>query len=347
MRRLLMVGRTRYTLPLDASLARKFDALGRQLDVRVLAARPAGEGGHDPRFRLFGPAAPGRLEGAAFWGLLPFRVARELRRWRPDAVLSQGGQETALVLLGRALSGTSTRVIMDVHGDPGAATRLYGSRLRRVFAPFGDALTRLAIHRVDAVRTTSAYTTGLVRAYGIEPSATFPAFMDLDPFLATPPTTLPEHPVVLFVGVLERYKAIDVLAEAWRRASPLVPGAELRLVGRGTMTETVERLVADLPLSTRWVPRIPTPEVARSLDEATVLVLPSRSEGLGRIVIEAFCRGRGVIASRVGGIPDLVEHGASGVLVPPGDAGALATHSSVCSRTMRLRRTWDGQRARR
>ena len=324
MRRLLMVGRTRYTLPLDASLARKFDALGEQLDVRVLAARTAAEGGHDPRFRLFGPVAPGRLEGAAFWGLLPFRVARELREWRPDAVLSQGGQETALVLLGRALSRTSTRVIMDVHGDPGSATRLYGSRLRRTLAPLGDLLTRLAIHRADGVRTISAYTSDLVRTYGVEPTATFPAFMDLDPFLATPPTALPERPVALFVGVLERYKAIDVLAEAWRRASPRVPGAELRLVGRGTMTATVERLVADFPHSTRWVPRLPTPEIARALDEATVLVLPSRSEGLGRVVIEAFCRGRGVVASRVGGIPDLVEDGVCGMLVLPGDAEALA-----------------------
>ncbi len=324
MRRLLMVGRTRYTLPLDPSLARKFDALGEHLDVRVLAARPAGAGGRDPRFRLFGPAAPGRLEGAAFWGLLPLRVARELRAWRPDAVLSQGGQETALVLLGRALSGVSTRVIMDVHGDPGAATRLYGSRHRRALAPLGDLLTRFAIHRADAVRTISTYTSELVRAHGVEPAATFPAYMDLDPFLATPPRALPDRPVALFVGVLERYKAVDVLAEAWRRASPRVPAAELRLVGRGTMTDAVERLVAELPHCTTWVPRLSTPEVARALDEATLLVLPSRSEGLGRVVIEAFCRGRGVVGSRVGGIPDLVEDGASGVLVPPGDAGALA-----------------------
>lgn len=324
MKRLLMVGRTRYELPLDVSLARKFDALGEQLEVRVLAARAGAPGGSDPRFRLFGPALPGRLEGAAFWGLLPLRVARELRAWRPDAVLSQGGQETALVLLGRALSGVSTRVIMDIHGDPGSATRLYGSRLRRSLAPLGDWLTRRAIRRVDGVRTISSYTSELVRSYGVEPTATFPAYMDLDPFLAGEPRSLPDRPVALFVGVLERYKAVDVLADAWRRAAPLVPDAELRLVGRGTMTETVERLVAESPQSTSWVPRLPTKEIASALDAATVLVLPSRSEGLGRVVIEAFCRGRGVIGSRVGGIPDLVEDDASGVLVPPGDADALA-----------------------
>jgi len=55
-----------------------------------------------------------------------------------------------------------------------------------------------------------------------------------------------------------------------------------------------------------------------------VLVLPSRSEGLGRVIVEAFCRGRGVVGSRVGGIPDLVADGETGLLVAPGDARALA-----------------------
>ncbi len=55
-----------------------------------------------------------------------------------------------------------------------------------------------------------------------------------------------------------------------------------------------------------------------------MLVLPSRSEGLGRVVVEAFCRGRGVVGSRVGGIPDIVEDGVVGILVPPEDARALA-----------------------
>jgi glycosyltransferase involved in cell wall biosynthesis len=77
----------------------------------------------------------------------------------------------------------------------------------------------------------------------------------------------------------------------------------------------VEELVQELPAQALWTQRLSTDEVALALDHATVLVLPSRSEGLGRVIIEAFCRGRGVIASRVGGIPDLVEDGVNGLLV--------------------------------
>jgi len=54
-----------------------------------------------------------------------------------------------------------------------------------------------------------------------------------------------------------------------------------------------------------------------------LLVLPSRSEGMGRVVIEAFARARPVVGTRVGGIADLVEHDVTGLLVPPGDAVAL------------------------
>ena len=123
-----MVGRTRYSLPLSAALARKFDALGQELDVRVLASRARGSNGADPRFRLVDPLPA--LDGPAFYALLPLRVARELRASRPEAVLVQGAQETALVLLGRTLSRVPAKVIADLHGDPGAPTRLYGSRLR-------------------------------------------------------------------------------------------------------------------------------------------------------------------------------------------------------------------------
>ena len=322
-KRLLMVGRSRYSLPLSPSLAQKFDALSAELDVRVLASSGGGRG-QDPRFQLVRPIRPRALDGAAFYALLPFRVARELRSFRPDAVLAQGAQEAALCVLGRTLARVPTRVIADIHGDPAAPARLYGSSFRKALAPLADALARRGLRKSDGVRTISAYTSGLVRAAGVEPTAEFAAFMDLEPFVEREPVPLPEEPVALFVGVLERYKAVDVLADAWRLAAPRVPGARLELVGRGTLHDVVERLVADLPAQTRWTESLSTPEVARALDDATVLVLPSRSEGLGRVVVEAFCRGRGVVGSRVGGIPDIVEDGETGILVQPGDASALA-----------------------
>jgi glycosyltransferase involved in cell wall biosynthesis len=323
--RLLIVGRTRYRLPLDPSLAAKFDALSAVLDVRVLASEPpGGAGGSDRRFRLFRGRLPGRAEGLAYYAELPFVVAREIRRFRPDALLVQGGHEAALALAGRALAGRSAKVVMDVHGDPGAATRLYGSPQRKAFAPLGDLHTRLALARVDGVRTISAYTTGLVRARGIEPAATFPAYMDLEPFVGRPPVAQPERPVVLFVGVLERYKAVDVLAAAWPSVVGRLPGAHLHLVGRGALGDVARSLVAAHPDTVTWDERLDTPAVAEALDAATTLVLPSRSEGLGRVVVEAFCRGRPVVASRVGGLPDIVTHEVSGLLVAAGDAGALA-----------------------
>jgi glycosyltransferase involved in cell wall biosynthesis len=232
--------------------------------------------------------------------------------------------ETAAALAGRRLARVDTAVIADVHGDYRAPTRLYGSRLRGLLNPIADRVAESALRRADGVRTVTAYTTELVRGLRVEPTDEFPAYMDFASFQQRPPVPLPNQPQALFVGVLERYKNVDGLADAWRLAAPRVPEAKLRLVGSGTLARVVERLVGDLPDLTVWTPQLTQPEVATALDESTCLVLPSRSEGMGRVVIEAFCRGRGVIGSRVGGIVDLVEDGVNGLLVEPGDTGALA-----------------------
>jgi glycosyltransferase involved in cell wall biosynthesis len=135
--------------------------------------------------------------------------------------------------------------------------------------------------------------------------------MDLAPFTA-PPAPLPADTVALFIGVLEPYKNIDGLAEAWRLARPT---AELRIVGKGTRTDVVAALVSE-GLAT-WQPELSTAEVVAALDAASVLILPSRSEGMGRVVIEAHLRGRPVLGANVGGIPDLVTDGVDGALFEP------------------------------
>ena len=310
--RVLLVGRTRYRLPLNESLRRKFKALAAEVEPHVLASSADGSRG-DETFTLVPPSPV--LDGVAFWALLPLRIARELRRRPTEAVLAQSPYDAAAALAGRSLARSRARLVVDVHGDWRTATRLYGSPLRRLLSPLGDRLAVGALRRADAVRVVSGYTERLVREIGLEPAGSFPAFMDLDPFLAEPPAPLPDRPQALFVGVLERYKGIDVLAEAWRLARP---DATLRIVGSGSCASLVEEL------GVRWDRRLTPEEVSRALDESTVLILPSRSEGMGRVVVEAQCRGRAVIGSRVGGIPDLVREGENGLLVEPEDPEALA-----------------------
>jgi glycosyltransferase involved in cell wall biosynthesis len=320
---LLMIGRTRYRLPLNESLRAKFDALAERFHMRVLASGVEGAPRRDDVFELAGPWRPRRLDGALYFLTLPFRTRRELRSTPPDAVLVQGAHETWFVLLGRALSGARPHVILEVHGDWRSSTRLYGSPARGLLNPIADRVALSALRGADAVRTISDYTSGLVRSHGVEPAAVFPAFMDLDPFLG-PTVPLPRAPRALFVGVLEHYKGIDELAEAWRIVAARLPEVTLHLVGRGSRREVVERLVAELPDRTEWTEVLPTKGIADALDAATVLVLPSRSEGMGRVLVEAFCRGRAAVASRVGGIVDLVRDRENGLLVPPRDPQALA-----------------------
>jgi glycosyltransferase involved in cell wall biosynthesis len=315
--RVLFVSR-RVHLPLSPSLQRKWDAVGHELDFRVLA----GGNGHDERFHLTRtlPAC----DGPAFFAALPVRIARELRDFRPHAVLAQGAHEAAAALAGRKLARADTAVIADMHGDWRAPTRLYGSRLRTALNPVADRVALKGLRNADGIRTITGYTTSLVRELGLEPADEFPAYMDFDSFLQTPPQPLPAQPQALFIGVLERYKNVDGLGDAWRLAAPHLPDAHLRLVGAGTLRGTVEQLVRDVPGQTSWDERLTQPEVSQALDEATALVLPSRSEGMGRVIVEAFCRARPVVATRVGGIPDLVQDGTNGLLVEPGDTRALA-----------------------
>jgi glycosyltransferase involved in cell wall biosynthesis len=323
--RVLFVGRTRYRLPLDESVERKFRALEDQLTIRVLGSAHSESPLASPTFlRLVRPKRPALLDGVLFYATLPALVAVELRRFRPHVVITQSVYEAAAAVVAKALGRSDARIVADVHGDWETATELYGSRKRRFLAPIATRVSRFSVRRADAVRTISAFTTERVRKEGVEPAAVFPAFVDFTTFLERPPAALPETPRALFVGVLERYKNIDGLVEAWRLAAPNVPDARLLIVGSGRERSTVEELVSELPAQTAWELRLPQPEIARALDESTFLLLPSRSEGLPRIVIEAFCRGRPVIGTRAGGIPDIVEDGVNGILVRPDDSRAIA-----------------------
>jgi len=313
--RVLFVSRERFRLPLDGAQKRKWDAVASVVDHRVLAAAAAGSPTRDERFRLVARAPV--LDGPLFYLLLPLRIARQLRDFRPEVALVQGIHETVAFLIARRLVGARTNVILDVQGDWHEATRLYGSRWRRLLNPVNDALAAPAVRGADAVRTVSTQTTGLVRALGVEPAAVFPSYTDAQAFLERPPAPLPERPRALFVGVLERYKAFDTLVAAWKLASPQVPGAVLHVVSDGSLRDLIDPEM-------EWSPRLSAEGVAAAMDASWVFCLPSRSEGLPRVALEAAARGRAIIGGDRAGIPDVVEDGVNGFLVDPDDADALA-----------------------
>lgn len=136
---------------------------------------------------------------------------------------------------------------------------------------------------------------------------------------------------LLFVGRLIPIKALDALIAALRSLPPV----ETLIVGDGPERERLRRLSAALPV--RWLGQVPHDEVIRVMSEAMCLVLPSRTEVFPNVVMEAMSLGVPVVASRVGGVPSLVESGVNGILIPPADPVALARaiEALVGSETMR------------
>lgn len=321
--RTLFVGRATYDLPLPLPDAKKWDALSQVLEVRVIGTRGRVRA-EDPRFKLL-PGGSGFGRGLSFYSALPRVIRREVREFGADVVVTQSVFEGAMALLAWPIRRQPIPVIVEVHGDWRTAARLYGSHGRKLVARPADRVASWALRRADGVRAVSGDMAALVTAEtGKPPLALFPAWFDADAFFGRPPQPLPELPSALWVGVLQRYKDPATLTAAWRRVARELSDARLAIVGRGPEAEDVQRLADDLGGRVELIDWLKPEEVAARLDESWLLVLPSRSEGLGRVVIEAFARGRPVIGSRVTGIRELIRHEQNGLLVPPGNPDELA-----------------------
>ena len=139
----------------------------------------------------------------------------------------------------------------------------------------------------------------------------------------------PARPSVIFVGRITRQKGVPVLLHA---AAGLDPAAQLVLcAGQPDTPELaaeVEGLVADLRAARSgviWIPEmLPKHAVIQLLSHATVFACPSLYEPLGIVNLEAMACGTAVVGSAVGGIPEVVSDGETGLLVPPDDPAALA-----------------------
>lgn len=153
-----------------------------------------------------------------------------------------------------------------------------------------------------------------------------------------------EGRLVVFVGLLVPIKGVEILIKAWAslaRAGKLHKEDRLVLLGDGPLRASLMQQARAGGVEDRvlFAGMVPQTKVAQWVSSATLLCLPSRNEGTPNVVVEALASGVPVVASHVGGIPDLVREGENGSLVPPADPLALEAALDQA-----LRGCWNPQR---
>lgn len=135
---------------------------------------------------------------------------------------------------------------------------------------------------------------------------------------------LPAGPIALYVGNLKPEKGVLDLARAWETVARERPNATLCVVGDGPLEAEMKAIVAPFAQTVRFVARQPLATVPTWMAAADLFVLASHAEGTPNVVLEALACGRRVVATNVGGLPDLVTDRELGTLVPAGDPDSLA-----------------------
>jgi teichuronic acid biosynthesis glycosyltransferase TuaC len=151
-------------------------------------------------------------------------------------------------------------------------------------------------------------------------------FHPVDRTLARRELGLPEgERTIVFVGRLEKNKGVPELVDAYL-ATREETRANLVLIGEGALGDEIRARAAALGPGGKMILAGPRtlPEVARYVGASDLLALASHAEGTPNVVLEALAAGRPVVATSVGGIPDVVDHGRTGLLVPVRDTRALA-----------------------
>ncbi|HXW67042.1 MAG TPA: glycosyltransferase family 4 protein [Thermoplasmata archaeon] len=213
-------------------------------------------------------------------------------------------------------------LVITPHSDPGTGT---GASLL-----YARAVRRATLRRADRIVALTHVEADALARDGVDERRirVIPNGVDLDEFSARAPRPAgPEDPIVLFVGRLyPEQKGIETLVEAFASLAR-TRAARLRLVGEdwGGLA-AAERIARERGIAGRLTATGPVPRAALlgEYARADLLVLPSRFEPFGIVLLEAMAAGLPVVASRVGGIPEVVADGRTGLLVPPGEPGPLA-----------------------
>ncbi len=268
---------------------------------------------------LVRPANP-LADFLALWAL-----RRLIREQRPDIVHTHSSKAG---FLGR-LAARMERVSHVVHTPHGHVFGGYFSGpVTRVFV----LLECLAARFTDRIITLTDAEAEQHLALGIgrpEQFVTIPSGVELDGITSAVPIRLaPRGPVVGTVGRLAPVKGHQHLIDATPEILRRCPEAHVVLVGDGELRQALTERARRLGVESRVIftgYREDVPSLIAGMD---VFVLPSLNEGMGRVLVMAMALGKPIVASRVGGVPELLGQGEAGLLIPPADPASLS--NAVC-----------------
>lgn len=336
--RIAFLGSARYPQPLDPTSRKKFLALSALGDLFVIGF--AHRGGprvftEHARFYLLpaSPVAVIRYAELLLFG--PIVALWLIFRRRVEIIVAQSPYEGAAGAVAKGVAGLLGRrigLVVESHGDFEESLFLQ----RRLVAPrlYRFVMRRAAImglKHADVLRVISSSTRQQLQPWAAgKPIVQFPTWTDIDEFRRQGMSGEDRRfEYIVSAGVLIPGKGFHHLLGAFRRIADDFPSTRVAIVGRAENSGYAAELrarVKDLGLTARvqFVGEVSQAELARWMRAACMFVLPTLSEGLGRVVFEAMATGCPVIASAVGGIPDMIDDGRTGLLAPAGDEIALA-----------------------
>jgi L-malate glycosyltransferase len=267
------------------------------------------------------PIAPRtEMDLSAAW-----RLSRVVKRLAPDVIHAHDPHGVAMASLALSLGASSTK-------RDGRAPALVASR-RVDFHLKGNSFSRWKYRQVDCFIAASEAIRQMLVADGVAADRTVTVHegIDLEHVAAAPPVNvheafwLPHHaPVVGNVAALVPHKGQRHLVEAAHLVVREVPDARFIILGEGELREPLERQVREYRLEKHvLLPGFRT-DVLGCIKGFDLFAMSSVTEGLGTSLLDAMACSRAIVATRAGGIPEIVEDGVNGLLVPPRDHGAMA-----------------------